>query len=69
MPLYLIAEIFFLVTIGIVLGRPSEDERCQLWYESGNVWPPQWQEESASFREKMDQREEEIMSIAGSDER
>lgn len=49
--------------------RPSEDERCELWYQNGNVWPPNWQEESGSMKEKMIARENEIMQITGSSER
>jgi hypothetical protein len=49
--------------------RPSEDERCELWYQNGNVWPPTWQEESESMKEKMISREDEIMLITGSSER
>lgn len=64
------AVLFYIVTL--VHGqeeRPSEDERCELWYQNGNVWPPTWQEESESMKEKMITREAEIMQITGSSER
>eukprot|EP01035_Chromulina_nebulosa_P013971 gene13971-18501_t len=50
-------------------GRLSEQERVDLWHENGNVWPPQWQEDSPEYTAAMRQREAEIMSIPGSDER
>lgn len=56
-------------TILLVKGRPSEDERCELWYQEGNVWPPNWQEESDARKENMRIREEEIMRITGGNER
>jgi hypothetical protein len=64
------AVLFCIVTL--VHGqeeRPSEDERCELWYQDGNVWPPTWQEESETLKEKMITREAEIMQITGSSER
>ena len=66
----LISTIYvFLVTAYGQEGRPSEDERCELWHQNGNVWPPNWQEESDSMKDKMRIREEEIMAITGSSER
>jgi len=51
------------------LPRPSESERVELWYQSGNTWPPRWQEESEEFQAAMAFREEELMQIPGLDER
>lgn len=49
--------------------RATEMERIQDWHDRGEVWPPQWQEESEAYRLHMKQREEEIMQIPGADER
>lgn len=49
--------------------RPSESERVELWYEAGNVWPPNWQEEYPEYRAHQLKREKEIMAIPGADER
>lgn len=57
------------VLIGIVFGRPSESERVQLWYDSGNEWPPKWQPASEEFQQRMIEREVEIMDIPGANER
>jgi len=49
--------------------RVSENERVRLWHENGNVWPPNWQDDTPEYREAMAKREAEIMSIPGADER
>lgn len=53
----------------IVSSRPSEQERVRLWYEAGNVWPPEWQDASPEFKRRMLERETEIMSLTGANER
>ena len=61
--------IFFLSLVFLqVLSRPTEQERVALWLEK-NVWPPNWQEESESYRANKIEREKEIMQIPGADER
>ena len=62
------------VVLGLILalavGRPSEQERVKLWYESGNTWPPTWQEESEGYRKLMTERDAELKEkLPGSDER
>jgi hypothetical protein len=49
-------------------GRLSEQERVAHWRRK-NKWPPNWQPESDQFKAKMAEREKEIMSLTGSDER
>jgi len=50
--------------------RPTEEERVRLWYERGNVWPPEWQEESEGMKRLLAHREVEIQTgILGGDER
>eukprot|EP01038_Epipyxis_sp_PR26KG_P015377 gene15377-20731_t len=48
-------QLFFLYInlFSSVTSRPTEAERVQLWYEEGNVWPPQWQPETDAFKDKM----------------
>lgn len=53
----------------ILLARPTEQERVELWYQAGNTWPPNWQAESESFKEAMRKREEELLMIPGANER
>ena len=48
---------------------PTEAERVEEWYSSGQVWPPNWQPETEGMKKLMEQREKEIMSIPGGDER
>lgn len=55
--------------VGLTVARPTEEERVRLWYESGNTWPPSWQESSDQHKAVMRAREEEIMAIPGADER
>lgn len=61
--------LLFLIACLSVAARPSEDERVELWYASGNTWPPSWQNETDAFKEAMAFREEELMMIPGADER
>ena len=53
----------------VAASRPTEQERVKLWYDRGNVWPPQWQNETEGYLRLMAEREEELMAIPGSDER
>ena len=39
------------------------------WKERGNVWPPNWQEETPAFKANMVKREKELELITGSLER
>lgn len=48
---------------------PTEEERVKLWHQAKNVWPPNWQEESEGIKKLYDEREKEIMSMTGADER
>jgi len=66
---HIIVCVFSILSLVIVNGRPTEQERVELWYKNGNTWPPKWQEESDAFKAAMDIREQEIMSIGGADER
>eukprot|EP01038_Epipyxis_sp_PR26KG_P012556 gene12556-16840_t len=61
--------ILYINLFSSVTSRPTETERVRLWYEEGNVWPPQWQPETDAFKDKMALREKEIMNIPGADER
>ena len=61
--------ILFALILATTLGRPTEDERVELWHKAGNVWPPNWQPETDSFKRHMEVREEEIMALTGSNER
>lgn len=49
-------------------GRLSEQERVELWHKT-HTWPPSWNEESEGYRNLMVDREREIMSLTGADER
>jgi hypothetical protein len=62
------ALIVVLVCIGIA-NAISEDERVQNWHNRGNTWPPQWNDDSDSYKAVMAAREREIMSLSGGDER
>jgi hypothetical protein len=56
-------------TIGsVVAGRLTEDERVAFWNKH-YTWPPNWNEEPEAYRNVMNQREQEIMSLTGADER
>jgi hypothetical protein len=61
----LILGVLLLVTHA---GRLSEDERVELWHKT-QTWPPTWHEESEGYRRLMEQREAEVMSLTGADER
>jgi hypothetical protein len=52
----------------IACGRPTEGERVALWKKK-NQWPPNWQPESDGIKALYAEREREIMSMTGSDER
>ena len=60
-----------LVLLISVTSRPTEAERVELWYQNVKYWPPRWHEhnESAAYKAVQKAREEEIMSIPGSNER
>jgi hypothetical protein len=50
--------------------RPTEEERVRLWHMRGNVWPPEWQDESEGMKRLLAHREVELQTgILGSDER
>lgn len=49
--------------------RLSEADRVAYWHEHHKYWPPRWQEESDSFKRRMDEREADIMALTGGDER
>lgn len=51
-----------------VAARPTENERVELWHQH-HTWPPNWQSESPGYRALMEEREREIMSLTGADER
>lgn len=53
----------------LVSGALTEAQRVQQWRNKGNVWPPTWQPESDEYQRRMAEREEEIMSLTGADER
>lgn len=61
--------IFFVYSIVPIISRATEEERVKDWYARGNVWPPNWQEETLEMKEVLRKRELEILSFAGSDER
>lgn len=63
-----LALLVVVVVLGLVWGRPTEEERVRLWHEK-NVWPPTWQPESPGYRALMESREQEIMQLTGADER
>ena len=50
-------------------SRLSEGERVIKWKESGNVWPPNWQKESDSYKAHQAELELEIMQLPGMQER
>jgi hypothetical protein len=54
--------------VSICFARLTEDERVRLWHQH-HTWPPSWNEESPSYRNLMEFREQEIMSLTGADER
>ena len=60
-----------LVLLVPVTSRPTETERVELWHQNVKYWPPRWHEhnESAAYKAVQQAREEEIMSIPGSNER
>ena len=50
--------------------RPTEEERVAAWHKEGNVWPPEWQDESEGMQRLMAHREVELQTqVLGSDER
>lgn len=53
----------------VLARRLTEDERVEQWYARGNVWPPNWQEESEEYKRNMELREEELMMLPGANER
>jgi hypothetical protein len=56
------------LSLSATAGRLSEDERVEFWHEH-HTWPPNWNEETEGYRQVMEQREAEIMSLTGADER
>lgn len=56
------------MTLYPALSRLSESERIA-YFNSHHTWPPNWHNESAGYKQLMEQREREIMSIPGTDER
>jgi hypothetical protein len=77
MLMFITATVIVLLTLSsslspsfLVQARPSEQERVELWHQSGNTWPPTtWQPETPRMRKAMAAREQEIMALTGSDER
>lgn len=67
----MIATVSFILLLYVqsVHGRLSEPDRVELWFENGNVWPPHWERETLDYRDHQLKREDEIMHIAGADER
>lgn len=55
-------------TLAVVSGRFTEEERVANWH-AHHTWPPNWQPETENFRQLMEDRETEIMSLTGADER
>jgi hypothetical protein len=49
-------------------ARLSEPERLEQWHAT-HTWPPNWHHETPGYRALMEQREREIMSLTGADER
>jgi hypothetical protein len=47
----------------------SEQQRIQNWHDKGNVWPPNWQPESKAWKDLMEVREKEILTLVGVNER
>ena len=67
-------SIFTIICVSIIASsvsaRVSEAERIQNWYNNpNNTWPPTWQKERPQFTLKMNQREEELQLLPGSNER
>ena len=67
-------SIFTIIFVSIIAlslsARVSETDRIQNWYNNpNNTWPPTWQKERPQFTLKMNQREEELQLLPGSNER
>jgi len=59
-----------LLTSSVLSIRVSETERIKNWHNnSKNTWPPTWQPERSQFTIKMNQREDELQMLPGSNER
>jgi len=66
----ILSTLFIFSLIQLSFSRPTEQERVALWYESGNTWPPGWQDETEGYRRLMEERDAELIRvIPGSDER
>jgi len=52
-----------------IYGRPTEQERVQIWHQRNNTWPPIWQPESEKLRKHFADREKELLRLPGADER
>lgn len=61
--------IYFLFNVHSTISKPTEEERVRQWYLKGNTWPPIWQNETIAMKQVLHQRELEILSITGADER
>ena len=69
MSMKLISCVLAALCVVVALGRRlTESERVEQWYRI-HKWPPEWHEEAPSYRALMEEREREIMSIPGADER
>jgi hypothetical protein len=66
--MFLIVFVIIAVFTQSFAGRLSEQERVELWQKT-HTWPPNWNEENEAYRTLMIEREREIMSLTGGDER
>lgn len=60
--------LFALIKLPSISSRFTEEERVNYWYQH-HTWPPSWNLESPGYKALMEQREREIMTIPGADER
>ncbi|RYH12717.1 hypothetical protein EON65_37495, partial [archaeon] len=64
--------LLFMVVLACLLvftvSKFTEAERVAYWHEH-HTWPPAWQPETEGYRRLMEEREREIMSLTGADER
>lgn len=66
--MFRIATACALLVVCFASERLTEEQRVELWHKT-HTWPPQWNEESESYRALMEKREREIMQLPGADER
>jgi hypothetical protein len=63
-----LAVVSALLCAGAATGRLTEEERVAQWHQI-HQWPPVWQPESDGWRKLMEEREQELLQLRGSDER